>query len=293
MVWWWGEVKNSGAVELHTLMCSSRLREKERSVRRSRLGHHSVTHLVQCPHLRTMTAQSSETWGRRSGKQEEPLFQLLSSPLSFCLHPSSHPLFFWETRTKATREAVEREGGLQRICRVSGEKLFPPPPDVCRKKLCINPALGLRGKKQRSLLSCICRSSLLIVTEFLSLFSLNRMGVRGKTVTLWKGRPPSMAVSFGWVVNSLLCKHGLTQATWAPQHWAWGSQSAWPEVGTRKGQWQNKRSLQFASRRACSALPGFTGGQHQAWARSRRRWILFLHTHTHSVCTYIYTCVHT
>lgn len=50
-----------GTSELHILMCSDRLHEKERSVRSSSSGHHSVTHLVQCPYLRTVTAEGSET----------------------------------------------------------------------------------------------------------------------------------------------------------------------------------------------------------------------------------------
>lgn len=52
--------KNSTTSELHILICSSRLHEKERSVRRSRGQVTSVTHLVQCPYLRTMSAESSE-----------------------------------------------------------------------------------------------------------------------------------------------------------------------------------------------------------------------------------------
>lgn len=56
--------KNSTTSELRILICSSRLHEKERSVRRSRGQVTSVTHLVQCPYLRTVSAESSEIPGK-------------------------------------------------------------------------------------------------------------------------------------------------------------------------------------------------------------------------------------
>lgn len=112
MVWRWGGIKNTGTSELHILMCSDGLREKERSVGRSRSGHHGVTHLVQCPYMRTVTAQSSETPVKAEAGRAACRKNLFSSclappPPSFCLHPSFYLLFFWErNRTKATIEAV-------------------------------------------------------------------------------------------------------------------------------------------------------------------------------------------
>lgn len=97
--------------ELHILMCSDRLQEKERSVRRSSPGHHSVTHSVSCPYLRTVTADSSETpvsaeAGRAESRKNLFSSYLISpSPLpspSFCLHLSFHlPFFFCEKQNQS------------------------------------------------------------------------------------------------------------------------------------------------------------------------------------------------
>lgn len=52
-------IKNSTTSELPILICSVGYMKKV-SEEKQRSGHQSVTHLVQCPYLRTVSAESSE-----------------------------------------------------------------------------------------------------------------------------------------------------------------------------------------------------------------------------------------
>lgn len=59
-----------------------------------------------------------ESRGRKSDKQEESVFPLLSSPESFYLHPFFFFFicFVFEKRTKSHRRDFVREDGLQGFC---------------------------------------------------------------------------------------------------------------------------------------------------------------------------------
>lgn len=232
----WGGVKTQPLVSCISWFASSRLHEKERSLRRSRDQGTSVTHLVQCPYLRVVSAESSEipvevdpgrlaSWRNlfTSGLGPSYVFDYLH--LSICS--------FLKNGSKAQRRPCKGKMG----CKWSAGLLYRNFLHfylVFARKSSASVLLWIGGATRAGLFSCICRSSTLILSGVLSLLTPSRTRHKKQDWLCGRGWPPSV-VSAGlsvllhtkmqiWPQASSLCSPTFSLKLTSSASWAGNSE---------------------------------------------------------------------
>lgn len=209
-------------------MCSDGLREKERSVGRSRSGHHGVTHLVQCPYMRTVTAESSETPVKAEAGRAACRKNLFSSCLAYPPKLLFTSIFLFALFLREKQNQSHNRGcvkgswsakDLQGFCRETSSTSTLRLQEKALHQLCS----GLEGQGVTwSLDPCICRSSPLILTVPLKPKQNGHEKQDcdfGAGVATQYGCFLELSFQLGCQFSSIQeCKHGLTQVICVPQH---------------------------------------------------------------------------